>query len=376
MATKPPRIRKGLADVTSAFNCVSPAAGRGGQQKKPAAPDPSPSSLRVVDLREELKEQQLPTNGRKAELIARVREARQNHCAAPAARLRRRSAAAPAASPDQQPARTYTSELLAVEDPFKRSDKMARTPPGTSGASIPEGEPVAEPSTPGPTAGTTAEPQPTPSPIVTEQQSIYTDSIAAEVAAEPEPEPVSRSACSAVARALSIVVGLAAIVGGAALVAGLPTGGLASMSEQAQLAVAELSEFDAAAALEQAQLTVAELNATAALEHVEQAFSEFDARATCGATVDAVAAAADSASAYATDTLAPHVEQLSATATHGITATAVVLSEHYNAASVAVGEQWQTLSSAIELQTSAGSRVAELEAQVAALEAELQSGRR
>jgi hypothetical protein len=329
------RSRPRLADVTAAFNCATPAQKHKAPKQPSALPETSPSALRVVDLREELKERQLPTTGRKPELIQRVREARQAYCAAPAARWRRERTSPPAASPAQQPTRTNTAELLAIEDPFKRADKLPRTPLADnecpSNHSTPRAdETVAEPGASPPPAPENSNEGGVPAKIVAQVESTVVT-----------PAPTGSRVCNVVA-VLSILV---ALVGGA-LVA-RTDGGLAGTVE----------------AITQ---TVDQLDSDGAARTVSDAFT------TCSAAVKAVARATESMAVTATDTLVPYGQQLSADATGGV----VALLEQCKTTVGMAAEQWEALLAGIKLQMSADARVAELEAQVAALEAELQSGRR
>ncbi len=325
------RSRTRLADVTSAFNCASP--GQNAKSPKSAAdPETSPSTLRVVDLREELKDRQLPTTGRKAELIQRVRDARQAHCAAPA-RRRRQSRTSPESSPEQQPARTYTSELLAVEDPFKRSDKLPRTP-------VNEGEYPKEPSTPG--ADETAT-KPAASPPLTPEN----DNGAAMEVAESTAIPTSID--RRVFNVVAILAVLAALTGGA-LVA-QSDGGLAGTVE---VITQTVDQFDMATTCDEAARAM------------NNAF-------TTGSTaIQTFAGATHNMTIRASDTLAPYGQQLSTDAASVI----VFFSEQCEVVLTMAADQWVAFLTGIKLQMSAGSRVAELEAQVAELKAELQSGTR
>eukprot|EP01043_Picozoa_sp_COSAG02_P066274 COSAG02_NODE_10259_length_1983_cov_1.839788_3_plen_333_part_00 len=327
------RSRTRLADVTSAFNCAAPLGQNAKSSNGGVQPETSPSALRVVDLREELKERQLPTTGRKAELIQRVRDARQAHCAAPARRRRQSRASPPASSPEGQPARTYTSELLAVEDPFKRSEKLPRTP-------LREGESPSDPSTQGADESAT---KPAASPPLTPENA---NGAATDVAGSTtNPASIARQVFNVVA-----ILGVLVALTGGALVA--------------------QSDGSLAGTVEVMSQAVDQLDMIATRDEAVRAMN--DAITTGSTAVQAIAGATKNMTTLASDTLTPYGQQLST----DVASTIASFSEQCNAALAMVAGQWQGLVAGLKLQTTAGMRVAELEAQVAELEAELQSGRR
>lgn len=350
--------RKPLGALTSAFNCAAPVL-ESSKKASTHLPVQSPSQLRVVDLREELKEMDQPTAGLKADLVERVRQARQvscaspQPCAAPVARLRRAGSRSPPES--QPPSRTCTSELLATKDPFKRSSKMNRTPPGGV-AMAPESpqlmttissasEAAIEPATPSPVAKSTekdAAPDAAPdgkdlsgTESLATVESIYTSADAAAVAAESE----AGAATSWLMTFVNAVAVVSALLAGVALVADstlvLPASVLAEVYAQ-----------------------------------VEQAVEPYELTATFDAGVNGAVAAAESAALLAADAHAgvlPSLEHASAAVSTGCDATAAAITAQWTAASTLVGEQVQAASAAVELQMNAGSRVSGLEAEVAAL---------
>ena len=254
-------------------------------------------------------------------------------CARRAPGSLRSTGSSPESSPEQQPARTYTSELLAVEDPFKRSDKLPRTP-------VNEGEYPKEPSTPG--ADETAT-KPAASPPLTPEN----DNGAAMEVAESTAIPTSID--RRVFNVVAILAVLAALTGGA-LVA-QSDGGLAGTVE---VITQTVDQFDMATTCDEAARAM------------NNAF-------TTGSTaIQTFAGATHNMTIRASDTLAPYGQQLSTDAASVI----VFFSEQCEVVLTMAADQWVAFLTGIKLQMSAGSRVAELEAQVAELKAELQSGTR
>ena len=261
---RPVAARSRLGDVTNSPDVA-------GSSRSIPAVKPSPSALRVVDLKQELKRIGAPTAGRKAELVERLRDRRQQAAPAdsplPSPRLPPPSPKAAASEPTSSaestgdwpfpkpavsgptssvgsPPRTSTAELLAATNPFARSTKISRTPPNgdrvlerlpapdftaamleglpkagslssaSSASSSPEASPAA------------TEPTPTPSPreVAAEQTPTATPREAATLAAPATPatpgDAEPQAALAAPARLLKVaLIALATLAGCAFILA-------------------------------------------------------------------------------------------------------------------------------------------------------------